>query len=268
MLSILNIENLQDEIQKIQKGVSRSLIQTNYFNQILLSNNFNVFKTSNSLIFIDKINNISIGRLFYFFIGNNINYDFNFNFDFDFDLVCDVLTQDSLNDKLLNFFNINGFKAYAQLKKMSMIKAPLNLTNKSCDIYIAKIKDLDSLNMLFKKNFDRFSERPPSINEISSAINNKDIYCKFDNFGNVLGFYWYRNSKFLSELKYIFVDKRYRNLGLGKELLNNYLFNTSKINKKQLWVLANNSSAVNLYLKYGFDFDNLNDNIFIKNKYL
>jgi len=267
MLSILNIENLQDEIQKIQKGVGRSLIQTNYFNQILLSNNFNVVKTSNSLIFIDKIN-ISIGRLFYFFIGNNINYNFNFDFDFDFDLVCDVLTQDPLNEKLLNFFNINGFKAYAQLKKMSMIKAPLNLTNKSCDISIAKIKDLGSLNILFEKNFDRFSERPPSIIEISEAINNKDIYCKFDNFGNVLGFYWYRNSKFLSELKYIFVDNNYRGLGFGKELLNSYLFNTSKIKKKQLWVLANNSSAINLYLKYGFGFDNLNDHIFIKNKYL
>ena len=102
----------------------------------------------------------------------------------------------------------------------------------------------------------------------SSAINNDDIYYKFDNFGNVLGFYWYRNSKFLSELTYIFVLKRYRGLGLGKELLNSYLFNTSKINKKQLWVLDNNSSAINLYLKYGFSFDCLNVYIFSKKNYL
>ena len=264
MLSILNIENLQDEIQKIQRGVSRSLIQTNYFNQNLLSNNFKVAKTSNSLIFIDKSNNISIGRLFYFFVGNNVNYDFKFDFDFDFDLVCDVLTQNPLNEKLLDFFNINGFKSYAQLKKMSMIKTPLNLPNKNCAISIAKIKDLNTLNILFKKNFDRFSERPPDINEIESAINNENIYCKFDNLGNILGFYWYRNFKFLSELRYIFVINRYRGLGLGKELLNSYLFNTSKINKKQLWVLDNNLSAINLYLKYGYRFDKLNDHIFIR----
>ena len=263
MLSILNLASLQKEIQKIQGDVSRSSIQTNYFDQNLLSSTFKVVKYTNSLVFIDKTSDASIGRLFYCFLSNNI--DFDFDFDFDFDLVCDVLVKMPLNQQLINFFNINGFKPYAQLKKMSMINSQLDQQEEGCDITIAKNKDLSSLSILFEKNFDRFSERPPSMGEIESAIINEDIYCKFDNFGNILGFYWHRNMKFLSELRYLFVINKYRGLGIGKELLSSYLFNTSKINRKQLWVLENNSSAINLYMKYGYGFDGLVDYIFIRN---
>jgi ribosomal protein S18 acetylase RimI-like enzyme len=260
MLPILNIVSLQKEIQKIQGGVSRSSIQTNYFDQNLLSSTFKVVKTSNSLVFVDKTSDASIGRLFYFFLGNSIDFDF----DFDFDLVCDVLAKTPLNEQLINFFNINGFKAYAQLKKMSMINSPLDHQKEACDITIAKNKDISSLSILFEKNFDKFSERPPSIGEIESAIKNEEIYCKFDNFGNILGFYWNRNMKFLSELRYLFVINNCRGLGIGKELLSSYLFNTSKINRKQLWVLEDNPSAINLYMKYGYRFDGLVDYIFIR----
>jgi ribosomal protein S18 acetylase RimI-like enzyme len=85
-----------------------------------------------------------------------------------------------------------------------------------------------------------------------------------DNFGNILGFYWNRNMKFLSELRYLFVINKYRGLGIGKELLSSCLFNTSKINRKQLWVLENNPSAINLYKKFGYEFDGLVDHIFIR----
>ena len=157
-----------------------------------------------------------------------------------------------------------GFKAYAQLKKMSMINSSIEQQEADKDITIAKDKDISCLKKLFEENFDRFTERPPSIGDIESAIQNEDIYCKFDNFGNILGFYWNRNMKFLSELRYLFVINKYRGLGIGKELLSSCLFNTSKINRKQLWVLENNPSAINLYKKFGYEFDGLVDHIFIR----
>ena len=256
MRTVLNLTSLQNEIQKFQGNASRSSIQTNYFDQSLLSRTFKVARCHNGLVFIDKASEASIGRLFYCFLDNN--------FDFDFDLVCDVLLKTPLNYRLANFFNMNGFKAYAQLKKMSMINSSIEQQEAGKDISIAKDKDISSLKKLFEENFDRFTERPPSIGDIESAIQNEDIYCKFDNFGNILGFYWNRNMKFLSELRYLFVINKYRGLGIGKELLSSCLFNTSKINRKQLWVLENNSSAINLYKKFGYEFDGLVDHIFIR----
>jgi ribosomal protein S18 acetylase RimI-like enzyme len=70
--------------------------------------------------------------------------------------------------------------------------------------------------------------------------------------------------RFLSELRYLFVINKYRGLVIGKELLSSCLFNTSKINRKQLWVFENNPSAINLYKKFGCEFDGLVDHIFIR----
>ena len=163
-----------------------------------------------------------------------------------------------------SFFKLLISLSFAILMSLPASCCSIEQQEAGKDISIAKDKDISSLKKLFEENFDRFTERPPSIGDIESAIQNEDIYCKFDNFGNILGFYWNRNMKFLSELRYLFVINKYRGLGIGKELLSSCLFNTSKINRKQLWVLENNSSAINLYKKFGYEFDGLVDHIFIR----
>jgi hypothetical protein len=64
-------------------------------------------------------------------------------------LVCDVLLKTPLNYRLANFFNMNGFKAYAQLKKMSMINSSIEQQEAGKDINIAKDKDMSSLKKTF-----------------------------------------------------------------------------------------------------------------------
>ena len=266
MVSLLNLKSLKKEIQKIQGSVSRSSIQTNYFDQNLVASTFKVVKFTNGLVFIDNLIDVKIDRFYYFFLGDNFPLLSSIsNYFSDFDSVCDVIAKSPINVQLKNFLNTSGFKNYCQLNKMSMNVSSVDLKIAGYNITRAKNKDISGINEIFENNFDRFSERPPNISEIEGAIQNADIYCKFDGFGNIMGFYWCKNMKFLSELRYLFVNEKCRGFGIGKELLSNYFFNTSNINRKQLWVLENNLSAINLYQKYGYEFDGLIDTIFIRN---
>jgi hypothetical protein len=47
MRTVLNLTSLQNEIQKFQGNASRSSIQTNYFDQSLLSRTFKVTRCHN-----------------------------------------------------------------------------------------------------------------------------------------------------------------------------------------------------------------------------
>lgn len=263
MLSYLNLENLKFEIQKIKVRNSRSLLSTNYFDQNLFAKSFKVIQFKNSLVFIDKPRKSSIARFYYFLAAGDS--DFFLQNNVDYDLVCDVLVRAPLDLKLDNFLAINSFKEYAKLKKMYLTNDSVYRSS-GLNIKLVERRNSTSLSKLFKNNFDSFSERPPDIDEIEFAIKNKEIYCKVSNFGEIMGFYWNSNKKFLSELRYLFVVEKYRGQGIGRELLKEYFINTSNINRKQLWVLENNKSAIRLYESFGFKFDGLVDYIYIKKK--
>jgi len=261
MLSYLNLENLKFEIQKIKVRNSRSLLSTNYFDQNLFAKSFKVILFKNSLVFIDKPRQSSIGRFYYFLAAGDS--DFFLQNNIDYDLVCDVLDRAPLDLKLDNFLAINSFKEYAKLKKMCLTNDSI-YKRSELNIKLVESRNIKSISKLFKNNFDSFSERPPDIDEIEFAIKNKEIYCKVSKLGEIMGFFWNSNKKFLSELRYLFVVEKYRGQGIGRELLKEYFIKTSNINRKQLWVLENNNSAIRLYESFGFKFDGLVDYIYVK----
>ncbi len=80
----------------------------------------------------------------------------------------------------------------------------------------------------------------------------------------IIGFLWFDKKKFLTELRYLFVDESYRGQKISKKLMKQYLYHTRDVKKKQLWVLEHNKIAINLYKKYGYEFENLKDTIFKK----
>jgi ribosomal protein S18 acetylase RimI-like enzyme len=262
MINNLNLKSLKSEIKTIKGRTSKSLITTNFFNQSLISSSFLVIHFSKSLFFVDRPSKNTIGRFFYFLA--NTDYEYCINHNFGYDLVCDIVDMAPPSYQLESFLALNSFKEYAKLKKMSITITSYNNKNSDPSIKRAKNINLQSIYLLFAKNFDNFSERPPTIDEIEIAIRNQEIYCKYNKLGDILGFYWNRNKKFLSELKYLFVEYEYRGLGIGKDLLNEYFVNTSSINRKQLWVLEKNISAITLYKNFGYEFDAIVDYIYTK----
>ena len=111
MHSNLNLESLKFEIKKIQGRVSRSAIKTNYFDQSLQAKSFEVIQFRNSLVFIDKSSQKSIGRFFYFLSSGDFEYSIEHNFDYD--LVCDIVDVIPPDYQLDSFLTLNSFIEYA-----------------------------------------------------------------------------------------------------------------------------------------------------------
>jgi GNAT superfamily N-acetyltransferase len=264
MVERLNKEALDCAMKSVNNNTSLSEVHTNYFNKKLSAEITSVFFFKDGLIFIDKSNDELVGRMFYYFsrIDRLDSIDFNFNYD----IVCDILTINPMTGAMIRFLNKLGFKKYSKLNKMVM-NGRVNVDRFNVfNIVPAKTEDSKILLKIFKNDFDKYSERPPSKNAIKTAIYDKRIYKKINNKNDFLGFYWSEDKPFSTELRYLYVVQDHRRKGIGRELMNYYIYNCSKIKNKKLWVFDDNLEAIKLYSDLGYSFANLADYIFIKRK--
>jgi ribosomal protein S18 acetylase RimI-like enzyme len=60
------------------------------------------------------------------------------------------------------------------------------------------------------------------------------------------------------------VDENYQGKGIGKQMLLHGIFNAKKIKSKKLILFTNSilKPAISLYLKHGFEYVDLDDNVY------
>jgi len=100
-----------------------------------------------------------------------------------------------------------------------------------------------------------FSQPNKAIQAISEGVSNQEIFVTVDNNGLCLGFMWFIcNGAFHSfpYLHIIAVKEEYRNLGIGKELLNYFEKVIAQSSKVFLVVADFNPMAKQLYEKSGY----------------
>jgi ribosomal protein S18 acetylase RimI-like enzyme len=100
-----------------------------------------------------------------------------------------------------------------------------------------------------------FSQPNKAIQAISEGVSRQEIFVAVDNNGLCLGFMWFiRNGAFHSfpYLHIIAVKEEYRNLGIGKELLNYFEKVIAQSSKVFLVVADFNPKAKQLYEKSGY----------------
>lgn len=174
----------------------------------------------------------------------------------------ELVTNNEIELTAVQQFNQAGFKKYTTLQKMSFLESERTNGSLEPEVDFCKATDLAFFLDIFNKNFDRYSERLPSENDILIAINNRNILSLREYSGNIIGFLWFDHKKVVTELRYLFVSESSRGLGLSKKLMNAYLHFTNHIKKKQLWVLTDNPTAINLYKTFGYEFEKTHNTVF------
>jgi len=261
MLKYLNKEDLESAMKHISDNVGLSEVCTNYFNNKLSTKLIPVFILKDGLVFVDKNVEEVGGRVFYFF--SKIDYSELLDLDFDFDLTCEIIIPSPVPESLKTLLDRLGFNKYSELKRMVITDRVKKNKNYGFNVAVAEVEDVEVLSEIFSSDFDKYSERPPSKRGITKAIESNCIYKKTNEKNELLGFYWSEDKTFSTELKYLYVLKKHRRKGVGGELMNFYIHNTSNIKNRKLWVFDDNIGAINLYSSFGYGFDGLIDHIFI-----
>jgi len=127
------------------------------------------------------------------------------------------------------------------------------------------LDDINMLNILQNTFSDVFKQKDELITTLSSNCYVKLYTYSIDN--KIVAFIQYEDIYDRFELDNIYVLKEYRNKGIAK-LLMEYMINdgkSKKINNITLEVNEENTSAINLYKKYGFVEKAVRNNYYGKN---
>lgn len=176
--------------------------------------------------------------------------------------ILEFITKDAINVELLYMFEQTGFSQYATLKKMSLLAVNEIVLNAEA-IEIANSIYADAIHEILVNKFDKYVDRIPSKRILDKAIQDELILVALNN-GMVSGFLWFDLKKVVSEIRYLYVCPEFRGKGVSSALMNEYQKKVLTIKKKQLWVLSENNVALNLYHKFGYEFENLSDIILVR----
>lgn len=261
MFKPVSADLLQAHIADFKMRFSPVLTLSNYYNNPLEEKKWLLNIKDEGLFFIGTELSTNMNHYYFLAEADSLS-EADLIFPQDKKLVSEFVFNSQPNTSVINHYEALGFKTYAQLKKMSLLKKDVTIVP-SKNIDLCTLDDLSFLRNIFNLQFDPVSERYPTDNELQSAINSGSIFKYVDN-NRLLGFYWADTKKFLTELRYLFVDADCRGRGIGRALFEHHLFVTQAVKKNQLWVLENNTAAIALYQKFGYGYEGLQDLIFVK----
>jgi len=258
----VSAEKLLNKISEFKANNSPAVVLTNFFNAKLENKEWFLSEQSCGLFFVSRDSLVGLSHYFFMASSGCLN-GLKLNFLADTKVVSEFVFNGGASDVVIQHYEKLGFNMYAHLKKMSFLSKADQFVTCSEHIELCDMSDFGYLRYILDSHFDAISERCPSNEELNDALNSGSVF-KYVDGGAVLGFYWADSKKYLSELRYLFVDGFSRGGGIGKALFEHHLYVTQPIKKNQLWVLENNIPAIALYQKYGFQFESLQDLIFLK----
>ena len=177
--------------------------------------------------------------------------------------VSDIIGAKPVIDDISSTCEELGFEKYARLYRMSRTKnldEPQQLDRK---IEYAASEHIEQMLILFEKYFDPYSEQIPMAEEMQKWIDTQNILIIAEN-KNAIGFLIFEINGITSYLRYWFVHPEHRDKKIGSALLRRF-FHESRAAKRQLfWVLENNENAIARYKRYGFEPEQLFDQIMIR----
>lgn len=258
---IISFDELKVKLFEFRKNHKE--IISNYISQDLSNKELTFFENENGLLIFAYEDEYNIYKVYFMVetleILDNLLVHANWNKNSS----LEIIDKNKVDDNLKEIFEKYGFMQFTILQRMSFLTNSEKVIELENSIAYCDLIDVQSLKEIFKSKFNKYSENLPSTIEIEKAIESKSII-KITDKEKIIGFLWFDTKKVLTELRYLFVDENYRGQKISKKLMEQYLYLTKDIKKKQLWVLEDNTVAINLYKKFAYEFEVLKDIIFKK----
>lgn len=188
-------------------------------------------------------------------------------------LLCDVSSQVRFpismdivgtNNDLSALMESVGFRQKATLQRMTRLNTTkITKANFEPSISYATATDIDLLMHLLAQDFDPLIKQLPAKDELIKLLNENNIIFTHTSSGEISGYLIAEQIGITMSLRFVDVLPPYRRQGLGKLLINAFLSLKDNIKKHQLWVKKDNTAAIHLYQNYDFNYDGLNDNIYV-----
>jgi len=178
-------------------------------------------------------------------------------------LVIDLIGKEKMIKELKEIFIENNFDYYTTFIRMSKINNNNAILRADNDILFAKPEDTFEIYNIISTNFNKYSEHLPSQEEINNVINKYNILIKKEK-NKIVALLFFDKIGYSSTLRYWYVDKKFRGLKLGAELIKRYFYECRSIKRLILWVELANIKVIKIYKYYGYKYDDLTDYIMIK----
>ncbi|EKB49125.1 GNAT family N-acetyltransferase [Cecembia lonarensis] len=197
-------------------------------------------------------------RLYYFINEPDIVY----NLSYDEPIVLEILYRGEKYFPTIHqkYWSAASFKSHLTRDCYFLKNTALNVEDLGLSLEIKKGKSLEEIRYakeLIDSNLDRFTGDHLSMEEVATFAENGFLYLAYFD-GNPCGILQadFKNAVFW--LGHVVVDMNYRGKGVANSLVNYYLKEGSALGCKQfqLWVIQDNTPAVNLYKKFGFTYLN------------
>jgi hypothetical protein len=177
--------------------------------------------------------------------------------------VVDLVFREEPDRIAIDSLTESQFIEHATLKRLRRPPKSTDEPLDGRDVRTASEDDGPWILESLESNFDRFAEQLPDASEISRATSHQQILIVG---GSTLpkGFLYHEIKQNLSVVRYWYVDPRYREEGVGAQLIRYHLGSLSHGKPCELWVLNDNDNALKRYLHYGFEPEGLKDRVYIR----
>lgn len=177
-----------------------------------------------------------------------------------FDWIC---RSEAEGDLLYKQCEFGQFNLHTSLQRMSQVLKE-NPFEDSVEIEFAKKEDVDDLRKMFCSAFNPISERIPSSEQLTNYIDSNSILVKRVQ-NEIAGFAVIDIQKKTMYLKHLLTNPKFRRQGIADSLLKKAFFLSKGCIRYILWVIKENQPAINLYKKFGYEFEALSNYTFVSN---
>jgi GNAT superfamily N-acetyltransferase len=251
----------ENYINQIQKGIKL----TNSYGSVketlsLLENgSSNIDNQLYSLFFIQKTQ-FHFWR-FYFYIQDL--QKINWSFFKEKELITEIVVRDSKKEKwnlvLQEFQEKGNFKNYDSYIRLFKEKSEIKINKEDFSI-IETANDLDLVfvQQLIENNFNKYSDKIPTLNELKTLVNTTFLIKEK---GQIVAFFMTEKKGITLEFRYWLVLPEYRGKKFGKILMDYVLTFDPEIVRFTSWISLKNENVILAHKNLGFKEDGLTNYI-------